>query len=295
MGVMLASIAVLLLFGLVGGFAPLKVSQLSQSSVDIAYAFAGGILAAVAVVHMLDDAGGELEASGQAFAQALGGGDDAVFPMANTLFMVGFFAILSVEATLHHKVGGHAHGNSNEQSAPQVETGAPAETGETELLPESSQSQDEKGSSATGGWATLVGLSIHSVVEGVAAGAIPSEDQAALGAVVLAIACHKGFAAFAVGSVNLPMINQGKRNLWNALVVWFAVSGPLGMLIGMAASENLDSTGTAVITALAAGTLLSVGVTEMLLPAFKDGEALGVKIFAACFSMLAMSLLAVWA
>eukprot|EP01046_Picozoa_sp_COSAG06_P034908 COSAG06_NODE_3699_length_4996_cov_4.274658_1_plen_100_part_10 len=31
---------------------------------------------------------------------------------------------------LHHKVGGHAHGNSNEQSAPQVETGAPAETGE---------------------------------------------------------------------------------------------------------------------------------------------------------------------
>eukprot|EP01047_Picozoa_sp_COSAG01_P137425 COSAG01_NODE_67943_length_265_cov_1.222892_1_plen_37_part_10 len=31
---MLASIAVLLLFGLVGGFAPLKVSQLSQSSVD---------------------------------------------------------------------------------------------------------------------------------------------------------------------------------------------------------------------------------------------------------------------
>ena len=182
------------------------------------------------------------------------------------------------------KKHGHGHGSHAQTRAP----------GETELLPESSQSQD-KGSNATGGWATLVGLSIHSVVEGVAAGAIPSEDQAALGAVVLAIACHKGFAAFAVGSVNLPMINQGKYNLWCVLVVWFAVSGPLGMLIGMAASENLDSTGTAVITALAAGTLLSVGVTEMLLPAFKDGEVLGLKIFAAWFSMLAMSLLAVWA
>ena len=91
------------------------------------------------------------------------------------------------------------------------------------------------------------------------------------------------------------MIKQGKHNLWNMVVVWFAVSGPLGMLIGMVASENLDSTGTAVITALAAGTLLSVGVTEMLLPAFKDGEGLTSKIFAACISMLAMSLLAVWA
>ena len=117
---MLVSIAVLLLFGLVGGFAPLKVSQLSQTSVDIACAFAGGILAAVAVVHMLDDAGGELEESGKAFALALGGGDDAVFPMANTLFMVGVFAILSVEAILHHKVGGHAHGNSNDHYATQV-------------------------------------------------------------------------------------------------------------------------------------------------------------------------------
>ena len=289
---MFVSITVLLLFGLVGGFAPLKVSQLSQVSVDIAYAFAGGILAAVAVVHMLDDAGGELEESGKVFAQAMGGGDDAVFPLANTLFMVGFFTILSVEAILHHRVGVHAHSDSNDEHGPtQAKTEALVET---ELLPESSRSHDA-GSSATAGWATLVGLSIHSVVEGVAAGSIPSEDQAALGAVVLAIACHKGFAAFAVGSVNLPMIHQGKKNLWNMVVVWFAVSGPLGMLIGMMASENLDSTGTAVITALAAGTLLSVGVTEMLIPAFKDGEGLFFKIFAACVSMLAMSLLAVWA
>lgn len=258
---------------------------------DIAYAFAGGILAAVAVVHMLDDAAGELEESGRAFALALGGDDDAVFPLANALFMVGLFAILSVETIMHHKVGAHADGGSSELVSTQSEE---AGATETELLPESGQSISKE-SSPTAGWATLVGLSVHSVVEGVAAGAIPAEDQAAVGAVVFAIACHKGFAAFAVGSVNLPMIRQGKRNIWNIIVLWFAVSGPLGMLIGMAASENLDSTGTAVITALAAGTLLSVGVTEMLLPAFEDGEGLGMKVCAACTSMLCMSVLAVWA
>ena len=286
------SIVVLLLFGLVGGFAPLKMSQLSRASVDIAYAFAGGILPAVAVVHMLDDAGGELEEAGKAFAQALGGDDDAVFPLANTLFMVGLFTILSMEAILHHKVGVHAHDDSSNEHGPTQAKTEPS--AETDLLPERSKSHDAD-SSATAGCATLVGLSIHSVVEGVAAGSIPSEDQAALGAVVFAIACHKGLAAFAVGSVNLPMIKQGKRNLWNMVVIWFAMSGPLGMLIGMMARDSLDSTGTAVVTALAAGTLLSVGVTEMLVPAFKGGEGLISKIFAACISMLAMSLLAVWA
>ena len=150
------------------------------------------------------------------------------------------------------------------------------------------------GSSAAAGWATLVGLSTHSVVEGVAAGAVA--DPASAGAVVLAIACHKGFAAFANASVNLPMMQQhDKCNSWVILVIWFAVSGPLGMIIGMAVSDDLDGVGTAVVTALAAGTLLSVGVSEMLLPSFQDEAALGWKIFSASTSMLAMSLLAVWA
>ena len=167
------------------------------------------------------------------------------------------------------------------------DTGLQSETG---LLPENGVT----GSSAAAGWATLVGLSIHSVVEGVAAGAVA--DPASAGAVVLAIACHKGFAAFANASVNLPMMQQhDRRNSWVILVIWFAVSGPLGMIIGMAVSDDLDGVGTAVVTALAAGTLLSVGVSEMLLPSFQDEAALGWKIFSASTSMLAMSLLAVWA
>ena len=295
------SIVILLLFGLVGGFLPLKISKLSQVGVHIAYAFAGGVLAAVAVVHMLADASGDLVEAGANFAKALGGDDDAVFPLANALFTIGFFTICSVEAVLHHKLGAHAmtaHGHSGHEpdltqsdhlASRWSDIGLHSETG---LLPESGVT----GSSAAAGWATLVGLSIHSVVEGVAAGAVA--DPASAGAVVLAIACHKGFAAFANTSVNLPMMQQhDRRNSRVILVIWFAVSGPLGMIIGMVVSHdlNLDSVGTAVVTVLAAGTLLSVGVSEMLLPSFQDEAALGWKIFSASTSMLAMSLLAVWA
>ena len=119
-----------------------------------------------------------------------------------------------------------------------------------------------------------------------AAGAVA--DPASAGAVVLAIACHKGFAAFANTSVNLPMMQQhDRRNSRVILVIWFAVSGPLGMIIGMAVSDDLDGVGTAVVTALAAGTLLSVGVSEIFVPSFQACSA--------STSMLAMSLLAVWA
>lgn len=271
----LLSALLFLVLGLVGGFLPLKISKLSQVAMHVAYAFAGGILAAVAVVHMLGDASGDLEDAGTAFAKFFPfvDPDDADFPLGNALFLIGFFLICSIEALLHHKLGAHAYDHSGH--------------GEDQLMAK------EGGGANAGGWATLVGLSIHSVVEGVAAGAVDDATQAAF--VVLAIAVHKGFAAFANGSVNLPLVDRGQRGLWIALVVWFGISGPLGMIVGLVLSADLDGTGTAIVTALAAGTLLSVGVTEMLLPAFKDAKCLAWKLFAASMSMLAMSLLAVWA
>jgi len=155
------------------------------------------------------------------------------------------------------------------------------------------QGRTIKGSAGNAsGWATLVGLTIHSFFEGVAMG-VPNDDSV-VGALVLAVAAHKGFAAFAVSSVNLPWMKEGKKIVWILIVLWFALTGPVGMMTGMSLTSNLDSTGTAVIVALAAGSVLSVGVSEMLLPAFKDGKGLGWKVLAAWLGLLAMSLLGVW-
>merc|ERR1712129_363659 len=152
--------------------------------------------------------------------------------------------------------------------------------------------QQRRSAGNAAGWATLVGLTIHSFFEGVAMG-VPM-DASVVGALVLAVAAHKGFAAFAVSSVNLTLMKEGKRNTWILIILWFALTGPVGMMIGMTLSNSLDSSGTAVVTALAAGSVLSVGVTEMLLPAFKDGQGLGWKLLSAWIGLLAMSLLGVW-
>lgn len=269
------SMIVMFFVALIGGFLPMKVSSISKVAMHTAYAFAGGILAAVAMVHMLADASDDLEDTGKDFAMWLGQPeDDADFPMGNTIFLLGFFCISFVEVTLHHTLGGahHAHNRSH---------------GSEGLL------EDQANTANAAGWATVVGLTIHSFFEAMAAGAGTDETQ--VGFVIFAIAVHKGFAAFAYASVNLPLLRQGKKTLWIGLVLWFVVTFPLGMGLGMALVSAVEGAGLAAVTAFAAGTLLSVAITEMILPAFEDGKGLGLKLFMATISMLAMSLLAVWA
>eukprot|EP00933_Yihiella_yeosuensis_P063702 TRINITY_DN66940_c0_g1_i1.p1 TRINITY_DN66940_c0_g1~~TRINITY_DN66940_c0_g1_i1.p1 ORF type:complete len:283 (-),score=36.53 TRINITY_DN66940_c0_g1_i1:195-1043(-) len=272
------AIVILLIIGLVGGFVPLWADKLSQLAMHIAYAFSGGILAAVAMVHMLDDASGDLEDLGADFAKALSSGSKDAFPMGSALFLIGFFFISSIEAILHHTLGHHADDSLPLHEGNIRENGMVQQRGRT--------------IGNTAGWATLVGLTIHSFFEGVAMG-VPT-DQSVVGALVLAVAVHKGFAAFAVSSVNIPLLNQGKRNLWIFIVLWFGLTGPVGMMVGMMLTSKLDSVGTAAVTALAAGSVLAVGVSEMLLPAFKDRQGLGWKLLSAWIGLLGMSLLGVW-
>jgi zinc transporter ZupT len=292
------SAAVLLVVALIGGLLPLKIKNLAPVAMHIANSFAGGILIAVGCVHMLPDASGDLEDAGKAFSKALGGDEDSAFPIANALFLIGFILILNFETVLHHKVPGHVHNDGARREAELVlnqnlnghacsgqNTGTSTST--TQALPL------ETVVSNVGGWATLVGLSVHSVVEGVAAGA--SSDEAQTGYIMLAIACHKGFASFANGSANIALLQGGRRCLWIALVVWFSLSGSLGIVIGLAASDNIGGAASACVTALAAGTLLSVGITDMLMPAFTDKGYLGLKVAMATFSTLVMTLVAVWA
>jgi zinc transporter ZupT len=282
--------ALLLIIGLVGGFLPLWTKKVSQFGVHVAYAFSGGILAALAMVHMLDDASGDLQDLGVDFAKALSSGTKDDFPMGSALFLVGFFFISSIEAVLHHTLRPHGHDHSTIELAPgeaQATDQQQGETRENELL-----QHHGRNTGNAAGWASLAGLTIHSFFEGVAMG-VPT-DQSVVGALVVAVAAHKGFAAFAVSSVNLPLMSRGKQTLWILVVLWFALTGPVGMMIGMTLSDSLDSVGVAVVTALAAGSVLSVAVNEMLVPAFKSGQGLGWKILSAWIGLVAMSLLGVW-
>merc|ERR1719310_1177144 len=144
---------------------------------------------------MLDDASQDLQPAGATFAKALGGSDDAVFPLGNALFLIGFFCICSIEASLHHLLGSNTHYDHTGHGKEHVLPPGSAGTGVEELLPGGRNvaivatsadieqpvavsTRPPKGNAA--GWATVIGLSIHSTVEGIAAGAVADEVQAGM-------------------------------------------------------------------------------------------------------------------
>jgi len=147
------------------------------------------------------------------------------------------------------------------------------------------------------GFATLVALTIHSFLEGLGAGAARNEEQAF--AIILAIACHKGFAAFALSSVFLPLRNANPESSfdpWISVVVWFALASPFAIIAGALLEQNLDSANVSILICVAAGTLAYVGISEMLIPALSKksaGKRL-TKLFLAISGTAMMSMLAIY-
>jgi len=285
--VKLVSALVLFFVASFGGLVSIRVQNSgSPTQMHLAYAFAAGVLVAVAVVHMLAEASEELAGWGLSFSKFFGGGDEA-FPVGFLLFVLGFAAIITIEALLHHKLG-HSHDQEDGGSNREPLGVAPIEQNVSLV-----SALGQEGQVNAGGWAALAGLSLHSVVEGLAAGSVVDAEDSF--AVLLAIACHKGFAAFALAAANMPLYRGGKRVLWYSLVIWFALSGSLGIILGMVASANLEGPKAAAITCFAAGTLLSVGINELLMPAINKPQLLYAKLILFLVGLSSMSLLAVWA
>ena len=79
--------------------------------------------------------------------------------------------------------------------------------------------------SCIGGFAALLGLYLHSLIEATAAGA--QSDVANFDATFIAIIAHKGFATFSAGSLMLGAVSI---STWWILMVLLAVMGPVGVL-----------------------------------------------------------------
>ena len=80
--------------------------------------------------------------------------------------------------------------------------------------------------SCIGGFAALLGLYLHSLIEGTAAGAQP--DVANFDSTFIAIIAHKGFAAFSAGSLMLGAVSNPT---WWILMVILALMTPVGVLM----------------------------------------------------------------
>lgn len=133
--------------------------------------------------------------------------------------------------------------------------------------------------------AALAGaLSVHALLEGLALGASTLRRRT-FGAILLAIALHKAFAALSLGAA---LATSGLSD-WTSsrLALVFAANTPVGALLGLivvraALTPAVAKTASAGLTAVSAGVFAYVAFAELLplrgeRDARKDGEGVGAR------------------
>ena len=254
--------AIIALVGGIGVFGPWLVARRGKNSA-IAYgnSFAGGVLLAAGLIHLLADAH-------DGFATAY---PDLDYPAAFAVATLAFILVLGLERVVPRALEVRDEGGDLEAAA---------------ML----------GASEGGGIAPyllLLTLSIHSLIAGVTLGI---SSAAGAGVLLIAILAHKGAAGFALGSTfreaAVPL-----RTRVPALLV-FVGSTPLGVILGGAAIDLFgDGSGAAVawFKAVAAGTFLYVATLDIVREEFfPGGTNRGRRLLWALFGAGVMALVALW-
>ena len=274
----LVLLVVILASGWIGGFIPLRRASVeSPRFLSLGNAFAAGIFLGIGLVHMLDDAS-------KAWSESLGWSYPMGLVLAGGAFLLLlWFEHVALPGRLHHAV--HEPG------------GVISDLDRAE--PPSDESVDEHRLHAHRvsrlyPYALIVALSIHSLIAGIAMGA-----QRTLANVVLifvAIAAHKSTAGFALG-VSLAR-NEVHRRRALGLIGLFAMITPIGIVLGLLATNALHSRGQtifdAVFLALAAGSFIYIAAFDIMRDEFLQPGPRAVKWLLAATGYGLMGLLALW-
>ena len=253
------------LIALVGGagvFAPWLAAR-SGGGRAIAYgnSFAGGVLLAAGLIHLLADAN-------EGFSSAY---PDVDYPAAYAVATLAFILVLGLERVIPRAI---------------------AAGGEDEV-PEAAALLDAGSKRGFGPYLLLITLSIHSLIAGVTLGI---SSAAGAGVLLIAILAHKGAAGFALGSIfREAAIPLGARI--PALMV-FVGSTPLGVILGGVAVEIFgDGNGEAEawFKAVAAGTFLYIATLDIVREEFfPGGTNRGRRLVWTILGAGLMALVAIW-
>jgi len=265
----LLAIVVVFAAGVLGGLLPWRVaaSRRSESYLGWGNAFAGGVLLAAGLIHLLGDA-----------ADGFGAvWPDVDYPWAFTIAAGAFLLILGIErvlpSTARHPVGA-GHLGSDPESDSIIEAAE-----DTSKYP----------------YLLLITPSSHSIIAGMALGA--QQSLAGFVVIVIAIVAHKSATGFALG-VSLHRIGTALPRA-RSLILGFAIMTPIGIVAGTVISALLDSTGEQVFEALfdaiAAGTFIYIAsldiIREEFLPPRSDRR---IKWVWAALGLTLMAVVAIW-
>ena len=105
-----------------------------------------------------------------------------------------------------------------------------------------------------------VSIAVHSVIIGATLGLTPNYNTAITLTTVLCI--HQFFEGLAIGSLCIQAQASPKRAL--GFIFGFAITTPIGILVGLRASGDSDKLTQGVLSCISAGFLLEMALTEML-------------------------------
>lgn len=276
-GLKIALLAAILATGWIGGLVPLARGKRRGGERFLSWgsAFAAGIFLGTGLILMLGEADRQWQALGWDY------------PIALVLAAVGFAAILLLEHVLlpepvheivhTHAAEGHAHGPHH------GEPGGHGHGRRTGVDPVSAYP-----------YFLIAALSIHSLIAGVALGA--QDGFRGIVALFLALVAHKMTEGFALG-ISLARADIGSRRA-HGLLALFAGMTPLGIAVGLAASELLrggpERLVDAIFLALAAGTFIYIASLDILQDEFLRPGSRFVKWLFAVAGLTVTALLALW-
>ncbi|PRT52627.1 Zinc-regulated transporter 1 [Wickerhamiella sorbophila] len=264
------------------------VSSFSSRSLYVLRHFGTGVIISTAILHLLEPANDALT------EEILPEGWQN-YPWAFALCLVGLFLTvlgdIFSQRHLYKKGISHSHGQ-----ALTIETPSKLDS---EIVPDISIATQ-----ISGLLVLEIGIVLHSLFIGLSLGATEKG-----GALALAIVFHQTFEGLGLGA-RLSSIEWPQSKAWvpKLLAILYAVTTPVGILIGIALSEQYDEDSptalivTGICDSLSSGILLYTGLVELLgnelvnahdLPTapLKDVLVAYGSITAGCY---AMACLAIW-
>ncbi len=275
--------------GLVGGLLPLHRSfSESKRALSLGSSFGAGVFIAAGFTHLLPSA-----------VSVLDGRDDGAYPFAMLCASFTIIVLVLLEGAAQHMMRRRASPPAGLESLAPAPADLSAAARSVGLLasPDTVHLADHLLCTSRVWTAAVLFfmLCFHSFLAGVALGAA---DERALGdAIFAAIVAHKAVAAFALCAAFVRARDERNSPLSRVSIACgmglFASVTPLGVLAGSIIRILADSTSCAVLTAVAAGTFMYVGLLEIVAKELR-GPDICAKSIALLVGYGAMAVLAVW-
>ena len=259
-GLKLSLLVVILASAWIGGLIPLRRASVdSPRFLAWGNSFAAGIFLGIGLIHMLRQAS-------EAWQTTLGWS----YPMALLLAGAAFLILLGLE---HVAIPARFRSGDEE-----VGEGARPRERAASFYP----------------YALMVALSVHSFILGASMGV--QEVRATVGLIFVAIAVHKSTAAFALG-VSLARSRVPRRRSLG-LIGLFAVTTPIGIIVGLLATGALAGRGQAIFDAvflsLASGSFIYIAAFDIVRDEFLQPGPRGAKWLLAAAGYGLTGVLAIW-